>query len=84
MEIAEPKCPECGKHIFSYRIILDEKTLIENKEKIILENKGDISDDKLETLLSQKLHIKRSANPFALAYCVNCGHIVGFAGRGYS
>ncbi|MHA1188295.1 MAG: hypothetical protein ACTSSK_15765 [Candidatus Heimdallarchaeota archaeon] len=28
--------------------------------------------------------MKRSANPFALAFCVNCGHIVGFAGRGYS
>ena len=81
MEIAEPKCPECGKHIFSFRIILDEQTLLNYMQE---EEKNDISDDKLETLLEQKLHMKRSANPFALAFCVNCGHIVGFAGRGYS
>ena len=79
MEIAEPKCPECGKNIFSYRIILGEKTAIE-----ILEKNSDKSDDKLEALLSQEMHMKRSANPFALAFCINCGHIVGFAGRGYS
>ena len=84
MKIAEPKCPECGKHIFSFRIILDEQNLLNYQQKEIEEAKGDISDEKLETLLEQNLHMKRSANPFALAFCVNCGHIVGFAGRGYS
>lgn len=33
MEVAEPKCPECGKHDFVYRFVLSENDYAKGRTK---------------------------------------------------
>ncbi|MBK5113810.1 MAG: hypothetical protein KGD59_07855 [Candidatus Heimdallarchaeota archaeon] len=61
MEIAEPKCPECGGNEFTYKFIKSEENI----------KKGEVE---------QKIGRVILRTPFAIAYCVECGHIIGFAG----
>jgi transposase-like protein len=61
MDIAEPKCPECGGKEFTYKFIQSEENIRKGKEE-------------------QKIGRIMLRTPFAIAYCTECGHIIGFAG----
>ena len=75
IDLAEPKCPECGKSEFEYRFVFPEGKTKEWKERQIQHR----ADGRNEQWISDVKKQFNEQNPCAVVFCTNCGHVIGVA-----
>ncbi len=88
-EFAEPKCPECGKSRFSYKVVVSMKILDNTKHHIDAIKKGLETTKTKNDEAALKLHQKkyqemlenRSTGNGMIFFCLHCGHIIGTGGK---
>jgi len=75
MNLAKPKCPECGKNEFEYRYIFPEGKTKEWKERQIQHR----ADGRNEQWIADVKKQFNEQNPCTVAFCTDCGYVIGVA-----